>query len=38
MGETIYGVCSSFLCDIEPGSKVKINWPHVGKGNAAAAE
>ncbi|NQV09777.1 MAG: ferredoxin-NADP reductase [Cyanobacteria bacterium] len=29
-GETIYGVCSSFLCDIEPGSKVKITGP-VGK-------
>ena len=29
-GETINGVCSSFLCDIEPGSKVKITGP-VGK-------
>ena len=29
-GETIYGVCSSFLCDIEPGAKVKITGP-VGK-------
>jgi ferredoxin--NADP+ reductase len=29
-GETIYGVCSTFLCDIEPGAKVKITGP-VGK-------
>ena len=29
-GEQIYGVCSSYLCDIEPGSKVKITGP-VGK-------
>ncbi|MEO1003938.1 MAG: phycobilisome linker polypeptide [Cyanobacteria bacterium J06638_7] len=29
-GETINGVCSSFLCDIEPGTKVKITGP-VGK-------
>lgn len=29
-GATINGVCSSFLCDIEPGSKVKITGP-VGK-------
>ena len=29
-GETISGVCSTFLCDIEPGSKVKITGP-VGK-------
>ncbi len=29
-GEQIYGVCSTFLCDIEPGSKVKITGP-VGK-------
>jgi len=29
-GETIYGVCSSFLCDIEPGAKVNITGP-VGK-------
>ena len=29
-GEQIYGVCSSFLCDIEPGAKVKITGP-VGK-------
>jgi ferredoxin--NADP+ reductase len=29
-GETINGVCSSFLCDIEPGAKVKITGP-VGK-------
>jgi ferredoxin--NADP+ reductase len=29
-GETINGVCSTFLCDIEPGSKVKITGP-VGK-------
>jgi ferredoxin--NADP+ reductase len=29
-GETIYGVCSTYLCDIEPGTKVKITGP-VGK-------
>ncbi len=29
-GATINGVCSSFLCDIEPGAKVKITGP-VGK-------
>jgi ferredoxin--NADP+ reductase len=29
-GETINGVCSSYLCDIEPGAKVKITGP-VGK-------
>jgi len=29
-GQTIYGVCSSFLCDIQPGAKVKITGP-VGK-------
>ncbi|TVS06678.1 MAG: ferredoxin-NADP reductase [Cyanobium sp. PLM2.Bin73] len=29
-GETIKGVCSSYLCDIEPGAKVKITGP-VGK-------
>ena len=29
-GQTIYGVCSTFLCDIEPGAKVKITGP-VGK-------
>jgi len=29
-GQTIYGVCSSFLCDIEAGAKVKITGP-VGK-------
>jgi ferredoxin--NADP+ reductase len=29
-GEVINGVCSSFLCDIEPGAKVKITGP-VGK-------
>ena len=29
-GATINGVCSSFLCDIEPGSKVRITGP-VGK-------
>ncbi len=27
---TIFGVCSTFLCDIEPGAKVKITGP-VGK-------
>jgi ferredoxin--NADP+ reductase len=29
-GETINGVCSTYLCNIEPGSKVKITGP-VGK-------
>ncbi len=29
-GETIYGVCSTYLCDIQPGAKVKITGP-VGK-------
>ncbi|MAS26810.1 MAG: ferredoxin-NADP reductase [Synechococcus sp. TMED187] len=29
-GETINGVCSTFLCDIKPGDKVKITGP-VGK-------
>ncbi|MEY4430441.1 MAG: hypothetical protein RLZZ533_377, partial [Cyanobacteriota bacterium] len=29
-GETINGVCSTFLCDIKPGAKVKITGP-VGK-------
>jgi ferredoxin--NADP+ reductase len=29
-GETIKGVCSTYLCDIEPGAKVKITGP-VGK-------
>jgi ferredoxin--NADP+ reductase len=29
-GQTIHGVCSSFLCDIKPGDKVKITGP-VGK-------
>ena len=29
-GETINGVCSTYLCDVEPGSKVKITGP-VGK-------
>jgi ferredoxin--NADP+ reductase len=29
-GETVNGVCSTYLCDIEPGSKVKITGP-VGK-------
>ena len=29
-GEVINGVCSSFLCDIEPGAQVKITGP-VGK-------
>jgi ferredoxin--NADP+ reductase len=29
-GQTIYGVCSTFLCDIQPGAKVKITGP-VGK-------
>ena len=29
-GEQIYGVCSTYLCDIEPGTKVKITSP-VGK-------
>ncbi|MBE9070267.1 ferredoxin-NADP reductase [Leptolyngbya cf. ectocarpi LEGE 11479] len=29
-GETINGVCSTYLCDLEPGTKVKITGP-VGK-------
>ncbi|MCP9790699.1 ferredoxin-NADP reductase [Vulcanococcus limneticus Candia 3F8] len=29
-GETINGVCSTFLCDIDPGAKVRITGP-VGK-------
>ncbi|MEB3319965.1 MAG: phycobilisome linker polypeptide [Cyanobium sp.] len=29
-GETINGVCSTYLCDIEPGARVKITGP-VGK-------
>lgn len=29
-GETVYGVCSTFLCNIEPGADVKITGP-VGK-------
>ncbi len=29
-GETINGVCSTYLCDVDPGSKVKITGP-VGK-------
>lgn len=29
-GETVNGVCSTYLCDIEPGSQVKITGP-VGK-------
>ncbi len=29
-GETVYGVCSTYLCNIEPGAKVKITGP-VGK-------
>ncbi len=29
-GETINGICSSYLCDIKPGDKVKITGP-VGK-------
>lgn len=29
-GETFYGVCSSYLCDLEPGAEVKITGP-VGK-------
>ncbi|MGC1309703.1 MAG: ferredoxin-NADP reductase [Phormidesmis sp.] len=29
-GETVKGVCSSFLCNLEPGKKVKITGP-VGK-------
>jgi ferredoxin--NADP+ reductase len=29
-GETINGVCSTYLCDIQPGAKVKITGP-VGK-------
>jgi ferredoxin--NADP+ reductase len=29
-GETVYGVCSSFLCNIKPGADVKVTGP-VGK-------
>jgi len=29
-GETVYGVCSSFLCSIEPGAEVQVTGP-VGK-------
>ncbi|MBD1912192.1 ferredoxin--NADP reductase [Leptolyngbya sp. FACHB-8] len=29
-GETVYGVCSTFLCNLEPGADVKITGP-VGK-------
>jgi len=29
-GQIVHGVCSTFLCDIEPGAKVKITGP-VGK-------
>jgi ferredoxin--NADP+ reductase len=29
-GETVYGVCSTYLCDLEPGADVKITGP-VGK-------
>jgi len=29
-GETVYGVCSSYLCHIEPGAEVKVTGP-VGK-------
>jgi ferredoxin--NADP+ reductase len=29
-GETVYGVCSTFLCNIQPGADVKITGP-VGK-------
>jgi ferredoxin--NADP+ reductase len=29
-GKTIYGTCSSFLCNIEPGAEVKVTGP-VGK-------
>ena len=29
-GETVYGVCSTYLCNIEPGAEVKITGP-VGK-------
>lgn len=29
-GETVYGVCSTYLCNIEPGADVKITGP-VGK-------
>ena len=29
-GETVFGTCSSFLCDIEPGADVKVTGP-VGK-------
>ena len=30
-GETINGVCSTYLCDIKPGDKVKITGPVVKK-------
>lgn len=26
-GETVYGVCSTFLCNLEPGAEVKITGP-----------
>ena len=29
-GETVYGVCSSYLCHLEPGTEVKVTGP-VGK-------
>ncbi|HIK57072.1 MAG TPA: ferredoxin-NADP reductase [Synechococcales cyanobacterium M55_K2018_004] len=29
-GETVYGVCSTFLCNLQPGAEVKITGP-VGK-------
>lgn len=29
-GETVYGVCSTYLCNLEPGSDIKITGP-VGK-------
>lgn len=29
-GETVYGVCSTYLCNLEPGTEVKITGP-VGK-------
>ncbi|MFQ3680341.1 MAG: ferredoxin--NADP(+) reductase [Pseudanabaenaceae cyanobacterium] len=29
-GETVYGVCSSYLCDLKPGDEVKLTGP-VGK-------
>lgn len=29
-GETVYGVCSTYLCNLEPGAEVKITGP-VGK-------